>query len=194
MREHTAGEAVALPVYSDRPSTRGVEACNPHEVVSLDMSQDPWTVYSREAIRQHHQSQAELNQNYFANDGVLVSGTELVPSPNTNLPVPELSTSSSAESDSSSAGEFSEVLSTGNGIHIASEHDADIIGTHEPIRSKAIFAPKYPEGLIQPQAGHLLAGLTVESQIRDKLWQASRRRDIIETESRRTPCRSMLLN
>ena len=46
VREHAAGEAVALPVYSDRPSTRGVEACNPHEVVSLDMSQDPWTVWS----------------------------------------------------------------------------------------------------------------------------------------------------
>ena len=123
-----------------------------------------------------------------------VSRTELVPSPNTNPSVPELSTSSSVESHSSSTGESSEVLSTGNCVHLASEDDAEIIDTHEPIRSKAIFAPKYPEGLIQPQAGHLLAGLTVESQIRDKLWQASRRRDIIETESRRTPCRSMLLN
>ncbi len=176
VREHAAAdETVALPVYSARPSTHEVEVCNPHEVVPIDMSQDPWTAYAREAIWRHHQSQADLIQNYFADDEVPVSGTELVPSPNTALSVPELFTSSSAGSDSSSAGESSELSSIDNGVHVVSEGDADTIDTDEPIRSKAIFTPNYPEGLIKPQAGHPLAGLTVEARITimDKPWQAS---------------------
>ena len=145
VREHAAaGKVVALPMHSARPSTRDDEVGSPHEASSLEMFQDPWTVYARKAIRQHHQSQAELFQNYFADDEVPVSGTELVTSPNTNPSVPELSTSSSVGSDSSSNGESSEVWSTSNGVHIISEGDADIIDTHEPVRSKATFAPNYP--------------------------------------------------
>ena len=55
----------------------------------LDMSQNPWTLYARKAIRQHRQKQAELIQNYFADDEVPMSGTELVTSPNTSPSAPD---------------------------------------------------------------------------------------------------------
>lgn len=149
---HAAGEEVALPAFSASDLEQEVEIHNPHEMVPIDMSQEPWSVFSREAIRRHRQIQADLILDHFVGEGIPASGPGLEGT-DAALSLPGLSASSSVRSESSSAVKSSEVSSEGNGVHIVGDGDADMTGTtHEPIRSKAIISPRYPGVLNLNQA------------------------------------------
>jgi hypothetical protein len=74
--KHTNGEEVALPVYQEQP-TREVEVRRQREAVPIDLSYEPWSVLTRDAIRNHHQVQANLIQNLFEGDRIPESGRVL---------------------------------------------------------------------------------------------------------------------
>jgi hypothetical protein len=86
--KYANGQEVSLPVYSRRDLARDVGARAPQEVVDVDMSWDPWSVYSRQAIREQQQTHADIIQSQYAGDGVPTSGTILQPHPRDGGPVP----------------------------------------------------------------------------------------------------------
>jgi hypothetical protein len=68
------GGEVDLPVYSPGDLERHVDIRGAHEVVPVDMTQDPWTVQARVPIRQHQQAQTDLIQSHFTDGTVPASG------------------------------------------------------------------------------------------------------------------------
>jgi hypothetical protein len=142
--KHGARDEVALPAY---PSSARLSApdggSSTREVVSMDMSEEPWTALAREAIRQHHHFQADIIQSHFPGDGETSAGAA--------LSLPELSRSSSVRSGSGSMPESAVGLSAGDGVCIVGEGEGDagmmdVTDAQEPIRSKAkpSFSQKHP--------------------------------------------------
>lgn len=61
-------QQATLPVYSAGDLARDVNVRGSHEVVQVDMSEDPWTVPARSAIRRRQINQAELIRRQFSGD------------------------------------------------------------------------------------------------------------------------------
>ncbi|AEO65650.1 uncharacterized protein THITE_2143328 [Thermothielavioides terrestris NRRL 8126] len=61
----TGDDRATLPAYSAGDLARNVDVRGSHEVVQLDVSGDPWTTHTRDAIRQHRQNQADLIRGRF---------------------------------------------------------------------------------------------------------------------------------
>lgn len=79
---------VSLPAYSAAELARAVQDRRPEEAVEVDPSQDPWNVFAREAIREHHQVQEGRIQSHFVGTGVPASGVVLDMRPGAEEPLP----------------------------------------------------------------------------------------------------------
>jgi hypothetical protein len=78
---------VSLPAYSAAELEWIVQVRGPEEV-EIDVSGDPWNVYAREAIREHHQIQEGRIQSHFVGSGVPASGVVLDMRPGAEEPLP----------------------------------------------------------------------------------------------------------
>ncbi|KAK3693627.1 hypothetical protein B0T22DRAFT_45581 [Podospora appendiculata] len=73
---HAEGEDVFLPVYAAprRPSRSKDEENTRRATVRVDLSYEPWSVFTRHAIQQHRQASTDAIQKSFAHDAVPASG------------------------------------------------------------------------------------------------------------------------
>lgn len=73
---HASGEEISLPLYTANDLTRANEAAQ--EPVGDDMSQDPWSILSSDAIQQLGQSQRILIDRYFSGGTVSSTGASML--------------------------------------------------------------------------------------------------------------------
>ncbi|KAK4041986.1 hypothetical protein C8A01DRAFT_44964 [Parachaetomium inaequale] len=89
VKQKYAGEQeVVLPVYQPQDLSRSAQARSPLETVAVDMSQEPWSAYAQDAIRERRQVQASLIRSRFVGAHVPASGAVLDRQTRDEDPVP----------------------------------------------------------------------------------------------------------
>ncbi|KAK3987452.1 hypothetical protein QBC44DRAFT_120696 [Cladorrhinum sp. PSN332] len=91
---HATEEDISLPTYTAKDLARVNET--PQDPVQSDMSQDPWTVLSSDAIQQRRQAQRTLIDEHFVDYDVPPSGAKVLDSVNPEHLPGEISQESAA--------------------------------------------------------------------------------------------------